>query len=224
MYADDILLISSNPETAVPVISSIIDSFSEISGYTINWSKSEAMPISKLCPPAIRSSWQFKWMPEGLTYLGIKLTLGLDKIMQANISPVIQSTRPLLQNWVKMNLSLLGRINLVKMIISPKLQYILYMLPITFPLNLLKLYNTVVEGFVWAGKKPVFNRSKVYAAKESGGLALSKVDWYHYAFSLSQLAKINNSSELKPSWVAIIANSSHIFRGLFHSEGKTSTI
>lgn len=52
LYADDILLISSNPDEAVSSMSSIIDSFSEISGYTINWSKSEAMPLSKMCPPA----------------------------------------------------------------------------------------------------------------------------------------------------------------------------
>uniref|UniRef100_A0A3P9CYM2 Reverse transcriptase domain-containing protein n=1 Tax=Maylandia zebra TaxID=106582 RepID=A0A3P9CYM2_9CICH len=203
LYADDILLISTNPEQAVPAISSIIDSFSVISGYTINWSKSEAMPISKLCPPVMRSSWHFKWMPEGLTYLGIKLTPGLDNIMKVNISPVIQNIRSLLQNWVKINLSLLGRINLVKMIIAPKLQYFLHMLPIAVPHNLLKLYNTCVEGFVWAGKKPLFNRSKLYAAKESGGLALSKMVWYHYAFSLSQLVKIHNSSTDKPSWVGI---------------------
>uniref|UniRef100_A0A3P9DFP2 Reverse transcriptase domain-containing protein n=1 Tax=Maylandia zebra TaxID=106582 RepID=A0A3P9DFP2_9CICH len=203
LYADDILLISTNPEQAVPAISSIIDSFSVISGYTINWSKSEAMPISKLCPPVMRSSWHFKWMPEGLTYLGIKLTPGVDNIMKVNISPVIQNIRSLLQNWVKINLSLLGRINLVKMIIAPKLQYFLHMLPIAVPHNLLKLYNTCVEGFVWAGKKPLFNRSKLYAAKESGGLALSKMVWYHYAFSLSQLVKIHNSSTDKPSWVGI---------------------
>uniref|UniRef100_A0AAZ1XL60 Reverse transcriptase domain-containing protein n=1 Tax=Oreochromis aureus TaxID=47969 RepID=A0AAZ1XL60_OREAU len=203
LYADDILLISSNPEQAVPAISSIIDSFSVISGYTINWSKSEVMPISKLCPPVTRSSWQFKWMPEGLTYLGIKLTPGLDNIMQVNISPVIENIRPLLQNWAKINLSLLGRINLVKMIIAPKLQYLLHMLPIAVPHNLLKLYNTCVEGFVWAGKKPSFNRSKLYAPKDNGGLALSKMVWYHYAFSLSQLVKIYNSLMEKPSWVAI---------------------
>ena len=141
LYADDILLITSNPNTAVSKISSIIDMFSEISGYTINWTKSEAMPISKICPPAIRESWQYKWMPASLTHLGIKLTPGLDKIMQSNISPVIQAIQPLLQNWAKLNISLLGRINLVKMIISPKIQYILYMLPLSFPPSLLKLYN-----------------------------------------------------------------------------------
>ncbi len=78
-----------------------------------------------------------------------------------------------------MNISLyIGRINLVKMIITPKINYILYMLPLTFPPNLLKLYITVTEGYVWAGKKPSFNHTKLYAAKENGGLALSKVDWY----------------------------------------------
>uniref|UniRef100_A0A3P9CXH6 Reverse transcriptase domain-containing protein n=1 Tax=Maylandia zebra TaxID=106582 RepID=A0A3P9CXH6_9CICH len=157
----------------VPAISSIIDSFSAISGYAINWSKSEVISISKLCPPAIRSSWQFKWMPEGLTYLGIKLTPGLDNIMQVNISPVTQNIHPLLQNWAKTNLSILGRINLVKMIIAPKFQYFPQMLPIAVPHNLLKLYNTCVEGFVWAGKKPSFNRSKLYAAKDNGIIMLS---------------------------------------------------
>lgn len=77
-----------------------------------------------------------------------------------------------------MNISLLGRINLVKMIISLKIHYILHMLPLTSPPTLLRLYNTVVESYVWAGKKPGFNRAKLYAAKENGGLSLSKIDWY----------------------------------------------
>ena len=40
-------------------------------------------------------------------------------------------------------------------------------------------------------------------AKESGGLSLPKIEWYQYAFSLSQLAKINNLREGVPSWVEI---------------------
>lgn len=52
-----------------------------------------------------------------------------------------------------------------------------------------------------AGKNTVFLWSKVHAVKDSGGLALSQMDWYHYVFSLSQLAKINNSPEWKLCWV-----------------------
>lgn len=90
------------------------------------------MTLPKICPPAIRSTWQFKWMPMGLTYLGIKLTPSLDKIMHVNIIPVIQNIQSLLQNWVKINLSLLGRINEVKMTISPKIQYNMY---VTFDIS-----------------------------------------------------------------------------------------
>lgn len=96
--------------------------------------------------------------------------------MLTYISSVIQTIQPVLQNWAKINMSLLlGRINLVKMIVTPKINYILHMLPLHFPPNLLKLYNTVVESYVWAGKKASFNRTKLYAAKESGELALSKI-------------------------------------------------
>ena len=70
LYADDVLLISSDPEFSVPEICSVMNLFSEISGCTVNWLKSEAMPLSKWCPPDIRQNWKFRWMPERLTYLG----------------------------------------------------------------------------------------------------------------------------------------------------------
>lgn len=49
----------------------------------------------------------------------------------------------------------------------------------------------------------MFNRTKLYAAKEKGGLALSRVDWSHLSFSLSQLSKIHLPPALAPRWVRI---------------------
>ena len=161
------------------------------------------MPLSKILPPDIRKNWKFRWMPEGLTYLGIKLTPGLEKIMEANISPVIQKTQILLQNWDKLYISLVGRLNLVKMILSSKINYITSMLPLHLPSSLLKTYNGMTEKFIWAGKKPMFNRTKLYAAKDKGELALSRIDWYHLALSLSQLSKIHLLLTRVPLWVRI---------------------
>lgn len=75
LYADDILLLSKSLATTVPHILTLMESFSGISGYKINWSKSEAMPVSSICPPDVMQGWQFTWQPSGLTYLGIKLTV-----------------------------------------------------------------------------------------------------------------------------------------------------
>lgn len=203
LYADDILLLSTNPEATVPQILSLIDTFSHISGYKINWGKSEAMPLSKLCSPRIRENWQFKWLPSGLVYLGIKLTPGLKDIMTENILPLLVKIESTLQNWGKLGMSLLGKINILKMMVFPQINYIIYLLPMGFPPPLLKKFNAVVNTFLWGGKRPRLNRIKICAAKEDGGLNLPRLDWYHYAFSLNQLAKIYITEDQAPGWVLI---------------------
>lgn len=47
LYADDILLFVTQPEESIPVIMEIIDQFSKISGYKINFSKFETMPLGR---------------------------------------------------------------------------------------------------------------------------------------------------------------------------------
>ena len=86
LYVDDILLLCTCPSATIPHILTLIDSFSGVSGYKINQSKSEAMPLSRVCPPSIKQGWQFLWQPSGLTYLGIKITPRLDyNIMTINL-------------------------------------------------------------------------------------------------------------------------------------------
>ncbi len=203
LYADDVLLLTTNPETAVPQILSLIDTFSFISGYKINWGKSEAMPLSRLCPPGIRQNWQFKWLPSGLVYLGVKLTPGFKDIMTENFLPLLMKIESTLQNCAKIGLSLLGKINILKMMIIPQINYILHLIPVSLPSSLLKKFNAAVDVFLWGGKRPRLNRIKMCAAFEDGGLNLPRVDWYHYAFSLNQLAKMYITENQAPGWVLI---------------------
>lgn len=203
LCADDVLLLTTNPETAVPRILSLINTFSLISGYKINWGKPEAMPLSRLYPPGIRQNWQFNWLSSGLVYLGLKLTPGLKDIMTENFLPLLLKIRSTLQNWTKLGLSLLGKINILKMTIILQINYILYLLPMSLPPSLLKKFNAAVHGFLWGGKRPRLNRIKMCAAIEDGGLNLPRVDWYHYAFSLNQLAKIFIAESQAPAWVLI---------------------
>lgn len=57
--------------------------------------------------------------------------------------------------------------------------------------------------FLWEGKRPRLNRNKMGSATEDGGLNLPRVDWYHLAFSLNQLAKIDGAENQVPGWVLI---------------------
>ncbi len=79
----------------------------------MNWTKSEVMPIWSICTESLCTGWPFRWVHCGMVYLGIKLLSIITKMMQANLQPIIQNTESLLLNWKKMNISLLGRVNLM---------------------------------------------------------------------------------------------------------------
>lgn len=72
-----------------------------------------------------------------MLYLGIKLVPGLEKIMQINFQPVLYK-----------NVYILVWINLVKMTIVPKINYLSCILPLVLPLSLLKEYNKCLEYLI----------------------------------------------------------------------------
>lgn len=152
------------------------------------------MPLSTQCLPSIRQKWLFKGIPSGFIYLGIKLTPGLKDIMADNILPILEST---LLNWDKLGLFLLGKIIILKMMVVPRINYILYQLPIPLPCFLFKKYIVIVNTFLGGGKRPCLNRTKMHAAMENKGLNLPRLD--HYALSLNQLAKMYISEDKAPT-------------------------
>lgn len=74
-----------------------------------------------------------KWVPSALVYLAIKLTPCLKNIMTENLLPLTQKMECTLQSWTKLGLSLLDKINILKMIIVPQINYIAFLLPLNFP-------------------------------------------------------------------------------------------
>ncbi len=82
LYADDILLFVTQPEESISLIMEIIEQFSKISGYKINFSKSETMPLGGkgLVTP------QPLFLSMGFTYLFI--TPLLQKMYRSNFDPL----------------------------------------------------------------------------------------------------------------------------------------
>ena len=132
LYADDILMLIKDPSNSIPHLMNAIQSYSRLSGYKINWTKSEAMPISGLCNSSLLTHFGFTWVSNWMTYLGIKLSSEVEKMPTLNLKPLLQKIKMNLDKWGKLRLTLWGKINVVKMAVAPQLNYAyIMMLPIT---------------------------------------------------------------------------------------------
>lgn len=94
-YADDVLFYISNPRITIPNLLRILKQYGEISNFKINLGKSEILNIniSRQEEVKLQTEFHFPWRKD-IKYLGKN------------------STRPL--SWI-------GRINMVKMVMVPKI-------------------------------------------------------------------------------------------------------
>ncbi len=175
LYADYILLTITNPQISLPKLTDLIKQFGVIYEYKVNFHKSEIMPLGSLNISELNFIKPFKWSPSGITYLGIRITPKLSHLYDANIKTSISRIKEDFTRWSTLPVSFSGRINLIKMIIFPK---ILYPLSMTFS-NLtnadIKDLNSSVSKFIWASKRPI---QTLQLPTDKGGWSLPNLKYY----------------------------------------------
>ncbi|XP_069075476.1 vomeronasal type-2 receptor 26-like [Pleurodeles waltl] len=108
LYADDVLLTLTDLERSIPALLEIIDGFAILSGYSINWDKSEALPLSRMTTRAALLGFPFRWTPKRLKYLGVIVNPGLAHMVADNIDPLIARVKLDFAKWSQLGLSMWG--------------------------------------------------------------------------------------------------------------------
>ena len=137
LYADDILLYITNSQISIPNILNLIEEFGSFSGYRINWNKSEIMTI-KPQESTHLLKFPFRITTEKFKYLGIQITRNYKSLLNANYMPLLTKLNGLIKFWKTLPMSLIGRINAIKMIFLPQILYLFQSIPIYLPKNSLK--------------------------------------------------------------------------------------
>lgn len=88
LYADDILLYLTKPDQSIPATLSIINDFGNISGYKINYTKSNACLLSSSISENLCSISPFTWSQMGFKYLGVVITSNLKDLYSNNYLPL----------------------------------------------------------------------------------------------------------------------------------------
>ena len=101
-----------------------------------------------------------------------------------------------------MPISMIGRINLIKMSIIPTFIYLFQALPLPLPSNFYKKTDSIFSQFIWNSRKGRIRLKLLYLPYERGGLRVPNLKWYYWATQLSS-AMYYFSSSTPPAWVNI---------------------
>lgn len=122
-----------------------------------------------------------------MKYLGIALNPGLANMIKDNFEPLLQKIQLLFKGWDKHLISLWGRVQVIKMVVAPKLIYPLSMLPLNIPSEMFKSIDKMFSEFIWAGKRARMRLGRSQATAHKGGLKLPNMQFYQEAFLMTQI-------------------------------------
>lgn len=201
LYADDLLLYLSDPLNSLPHAITIFDSFGKISGYKLNMHKSELLRINLKAKNISFTDFQFKVKSDYLTYLGIKVTQDFKLLYKENFLELLEKTKTDLQRWNNLPLSLIGRVNSIKMNVLPKFLYLFQSIPLYLPKKFFLLLDKILSQYIWNGKPSRIRKEFMQSQRSSGGLGLPNFQNYYWAANLRNL--LYWSADITPSWVQI---------------------
>ncbi|KAL2319296.1 hypothetical protein Fmac_028265 [Flemingia macrophylla] len=169
------MILCSGSSESLRNVMYLVELFSETSG--LRWNVGKCMYYSASLP---RSAWDriaaltgFSGSFEGFRYLGVPIFYG--KPRQQHFRYILDKIIALYSHWNSLQLSMMGRVQLVKSIISGMVLY--SFLAYSWPIALLKELDRVTRNFVWSGSHLESRRITVAWGKackptEEGGLGL----------------------------------------------------
>lgn len=149
----------------------------------------------------LKKDFKFIWRKE-LNYLGIKLANSMKKIYKLNYIPLLNDIATESKRLISKLLSWIGRINILKMVILPKITYKFQMLSVALPHQYLRKLKSIILKVIWKNKKSRISFSTLKQDKKRGGLAAPDIQHYYKSVILSRVAEwVGEKNEKR--WVNI---------------------
>ncbi len=139
LYADDVIIYLTNLAHSIHSLTQLLSLFGNFSGYKINQSKS-CILLRNVDDSQVPAVTQFN-VVDSFTYLEIKIMANIDHISSANHQPFLNtiSKFKFIERWKSLPISLIGRVNTIKMSLLPK---ILYLFQYILLCNIIAIYTS----------------------------------------------------------------------------------
>jgi len=192
VYADDLTLLLSNEESLRKSFR-LLEDFQNVSGLKVNQDKTEILSIEDDDQIDDREA-------RTLTVTGIThaLNRNLDLMEEKNFGKIIGKLTTTLNLWKTRNLTLLGRVQVVKAQALSLLQYVGNNLET--PEWALKDINKLIYKFIWKGPDRL-SREALEQRWEEGGMAMPQPQTINWALKLQWLKRARVSDH---PWTAFL--------------------
>lgn len=145
LFADDVILILTNPILSLAKVPKMLKWFSSVSYYKINMSKSFILDINidAAIKNLLQLQYPFAWADTDISYLGIKLPRKTKNLYSCNFLPLLQNIQLTSQQLAKHELSWTGKVAAFKMTCLPQILYYFRTLPIPLPATFFRSLRTI---------------------------------------------------------------------------------
>lgn len=164
------------------------------------------MPVTNNIDPGFIQNLPFKIAADSLKYLGVILPENAKDIYKLNYLTMLENLKCNIESWSTFPLSMVGRVNAIKMVTLPRFLYLFQNLPIFLPKTFFKALDSIVLPFVWGFRAHRISKLHVCKPRSMGGLGLPNFQHYYWAANcraLSYWKKISSSGACR--WHSILA-------------------
>ncbi len=213
-YADDTTLFLDSKEENINNVFSMLDQFASCSGLRVNVEKTKAVWMGRhprndreLC-----HNINISWVKDGkFEVLGLKYDLLQNDITESNFWEKLESIRKLLSTWSWRNLTIYGKITVIKSLAVPLLVHLFRALP--NPGNdFYKEIDKVFYNFIWNGKPHKIKKNVLISSPEKGGANMIHLESFSRTMKIFWIRKLFNENEIN-QWKLLVTDELSKFGG-----------
>ena len=189
--ADDTVLFVNSVESANVALKEV-ENFGKFAGPNLNIMKTNAVSIR----PQNQYVNDLEWSEDPVKYLGIYLTRNKVLSEELNWFTKLEKVRSTLKYWKTRNLTIYGKIVILKSLIISQFVYVSSILP--YPKKIIPQLNRLIYNFLWNSRREKVKRSVLLNPIEKGGLSMVDIQAKFHSINLSWLTNFVNCSSDAP--------------------------